>query len=82
SVGAQVAHATVVGRVAGASAGLALLDELGGAAAGFQPYHAARAELLSRAGRAAEASQAYVSAIELTHDLAVREYLEAQRRFL
>ncbi|HEY5221823.1 MAG TPA: DUF6596 domain-containing protein [Microbacteriaceae bacterium] len=82
SVGAQVAHATVVGRVAGASAGLALLDELGGAAAGFQPYHAARAELLSRAGLTAEASQSYASAIELADDQAVREYLEAQRRSL
>jgi RNA polymerase sigma-70 factor (ECF subfamily) len=67
------------------------LAELHGAAAGldalagielddYQPYHAARADLLARAGRAREASAAYDRAITLTANPAEREFLVRQRQ--
>jgi hypothetical protein len=43
-----------------------------------QPYWAARGHLLARAGRAAEASEAFTVAIGLTTDEAVRAYLQRQ----
>jgi len=49
-------------------AGLAILDGLGGDArlAAYHPFHAARADLLRRSGRSAEAAVAYRRAIRLT----------------
>ena len=44
---------------------LATLDRLAGPLAAYHPYHAARADLLRRTGRAAEARQAYDRAIDL-----------------
>jgi RNA polymerase sigma-70 factor (ECF subfamily) len=55
----RVNRAVAEGRARGAEAGLALLAALEGEAvralAAYQPYHAARADLLRRAGRRAEA---------------------------
>lgn len=80
TLGARVAHAAAVGRVEGAAAGLAALDALDDAAAlRFQPLWATRAHLLSEAGRAADAWQAYERAISLTTDAAARRYLERRR---
>ncbi len=50
--------------------------------ASYQPYHAARADLLRRAGRAGEAQAAYERAIELAEGEAERRFLEARRRSL
>lgn len=47
--------------------------------AGYQPYWAARAHLLSKAGRNDEAEQAYARAIALESDPAVREFLQMER---
>ena len=60
-------------------AGLALLDELAGdeRLARYQPLHAARAELLARAGEDADA--AYARAIELTDNEAERAALSRRR---
>ena len=44
----------------------------------YQPYWAARAALLARAGHAREAADAFTVAIGLTTDGAVRAYLQAQ----
>ena len=44
----------------------------------YQPYWAARAALLARAGHAREAAEAFTVAIGLTTDDAVRAYLQAQ----
>ena len=44
----------------------------------YQPYWAARAALLARAGHASEAADAFTVAIGLTTDDAVRAYLQAQ----
>ena len=47
--------------------------------ADYQPFHAARADLLARAGRADEAVAAYDRALELTTNPAERGFLERQR---
>ena len=46
----------------------------------YQPYHAALADLLARAGRTDEAIAAYDRAIELTGNSAEREFLNRQRQ--
>ena len=45
----------------------------------YQPYHAARADLLARAGRASDAVAAYDRAIELTTNPAERTFLIERR---
>jgi RNA polymerase sigma-70 factor (ECF subfamily) len=72
-----VALAEVVGPDAALAAIAPLADDR--RMAGYQPHWAARAALLARAGRAAEAAEAYQRAIGLTADDAVRRYLVAQR---
>ena len=47
---------------------------------GYQPFHAARADLLGRAGRADEAVAAYDRAIELTTNPTELRFLRDQRR--
>jgi RNA polymerase sigma-70 factor (ECF subfamily) len=48
----------------------------------YQPYWAARAEVLARAGRPAEAAEAYDRAIGLEADAAVRAFLQGKRMAL
>jgi RNA polymerase sigma-70 factor (ECF subfamily) len=80
TLGARVAHAAAVGRASGPAAGLATLDAIDDdAARRFQPAWATRAHLLAKAGRAAEARDAYDRAISLTTDAAQRSYLERRR---
>jgi RNA polymerase sigma-70 factor (ECF subfamily) len=64
-----------------AQAGLeAMPDHSGdGRLAEYQPYWAARAELLAKAGAHEEAGQAYEVAIGLERDPAVRRFLERRR---
>jgi RNA polymerase sigma-70 factor (ECF subfamily) len=45
----------------------------------YQPYWAARAELLARAGAVADARHAYDVAIGLERDPAIRSFLEERR---
>jgi RNA polymerase sigma-70 factor (ECF subfamily) len=45
----------------------------------YQPYWAARADLLARTGRPSEADQAFERAIGLEQDPAVRQFLERRR---
>ena len=73
-------RATALAETRGPRAALAALDALGGQArlADYQPYWAARAELLARAGEHAAAAQAYQRAIGLEPDPAVREFLQGQ----
>ncbi|ANJ29021.1 RNA polymerase subunit sigma-70 [Agromyces aureus] len=78
SLGARVALAAVIGRLDGPDAGLAALPPEPEASA-FQPWWAACADLLARAGRLAEASAAFTRAADLTADPAVRSYLLARR---
>jgi RNA polymerase sigma-70 factor (ECF subfamily) len=73
-------RAVAVGELDGAAAGLEALAALDADSMdGYQPYHAARADLLARAGRDDEALRAYDRAIELSDNLAERRFLERQR---
>lgn len=70
-------HAVAVSMVEGPEAGLARLDalEAQGDLAGYHLLPAARADLLRRAGRRAEAEAAYEAAIALVGNEAERRYL-------
>jgi RNA polymerase sigma-70 factor (ECF subfamily) len=70
-------RAVAVGSLDGPSAGLDALDQV--ELDDYQPYHAARADLLARAGCTDEAVAAYGQAIQLTSNLAEREFLKVQR---
>lgn len=63
----------------GPEAGLALVDALRLELEAYHPYHAARAELLRRLGRPAEAGEAYAAAIALAGNTAEVAYLTRQR---
>jgi RNA polymerase sigma-70 factor (ECF subfamily) len=76
----RVNRAVAEGRARGPEAGLAVLaalEEDGDPSrlADYQPYHAARADLLRRAGRTDEAAVAYRTALDLCRG-------EPERRFL
>lgn len=77
-------RAVAVAQARGAAAGLAALDALQadrGLTAQltvYQPYWAARAELLLRLGRRDAAAEAYVRAIGLEDDPAVRAFLQTR----
>jgi RNA polymerase sigma-70 factor, ECF subfamily len=76
-----VNRAIAVGFAEGPAAGLALLDGLDAdrRLARYQPLHAARAELLRRAGDAAGAGAAYENAIALSGNAAERAALRHRR---
>ena len=65
----------------GPESGLAVLDEAAADArlADYQPYWAARADLLARSGDAKAADTAYERAIGLESDPAVRRFLQQRR---
>ncbi len=82
-LGARVALAAVIGRVDGPAAGLSAIERIGdgespevrSAVERFQPYHAARAELLAGAGRRAEASAEFAAAADMASRPGVRDHL-------
>jgi RNA polymerase sigma-70 factor (ECF subfamily) len=66
-------RAIAVGELRGAAAALALVDELD--LDNYHPFHATRADLLSRLGRDAEAATAYERAATLAPTDAERDFL-------
>ncbi|TDC92947.1 DUF6596 domain-containing protein [Actinomadura sp. 7K507] len=76
SLGSHVANAAVVGRTESPERGLELLDALPPERERFQPYHAARGDLLARLGRPEDAAAAYTEAAALTDDPSARLFLE------
>ncbi len=76
-----VNRAVALARTDGAAAGLAALDTLSAEAClpAYQPYWAARADLLARLGAATEADAAYARALALETDPAARRFLAARR---
>ena len=76
-----VNRAVAVGFAEGAAAGLALLDAVvvEGFLAAYVPLHAARADLLRRAGDAPAADVAYAAAIAASQNAAQRTDLERRR---
>ena len=77
-------RALAVAELHGAGAAVAALDELAsdGRLAQYQPYWAARAELLARTGEHTDARHAYDIAIGLERDPAVRRYLQQRQGML
>jgi RNA polymerase sigma-70 factor, ECF subfamily len=73
----ELNRAVAVGMAQGPEAGLALMDSLAesGALAGYHLLPAARADLLRRLGRRAEAADAYSEALALAGTDAERRYL-------
>jgi RNA polymerase sigma-70 factor (ECF subfamily) len=78
---AAINRAIAVAEAQGAAQGLAALPaaEPGSRLAEYQPYWAARAELLWRLGETAAAHEAYDQAIGLEADPAVRRFLQKRR---
>jgi RNA polymerase sigma-70 factor (ECF subfamily) len=76
-------RSVAVAELHGPAEGLAALAEIDAATLDkYQPYHAARADLLARAGRRDEALGAYDRAIELTTNAVERDFLVRQRAAL
>ena len=73
-------RAVAVAEVDGPAAALDLVDALD--LERYHLFHAIRADLLRRLGRAAEADRAYAAAVERTDNAAERELLERRRRSL
>jgi RNA polymerase sigma-70 factor, ECF subfamily len=78
---AAINRAIAIAQTRGAAEGLAAMPPLGDGSrlAEYQPYWAARAELLSRLGEADAARDAYDQAIGLEADPAVRRFLQKRR---
>jgi RNA polymerase sigma-70 factor (ECF subfamily) len=74
-------RAVAVARSKGVADGLAALDAIGGdpRLADYQPYWAARADLLAQVGDRGGAAEAYDRAIGLESDPAVRRFLQGRR---
>lgn len=81
---AALNRAVALAEAQGVDAGLAALKALAGDArlAQYQPYWAARAELLSRIGARSQALAAYQQAIGLERDPAVRRFLQRRAALL
>ncbi|HSD80726.1 MAG TPA: hypothetical protein VLB47_08695, partial [Solirubrobacteraceae bacterium] len=77
----EVNRAVAVGYARGPAAGLAVLEAAAAdpRVARYQPLHAARADLLRRAGRPAAARDAYAQAIALTRNAVERDELRSRR---
>jgi RNA polymerase sigma-70 factor (ECF subfamily) len=70
-------RAVAVSQLDGPTVGLALVDRL--PLTGYHAWHAARADLLRRSGRSAEAKQAYDAAIAASPNSAERAFLSRKR---
>ncbi|HLJ72595.1 MAG TPA: DUF6596 domain-containing protein [Roseiarcus sp.] len=81
---AAINRAVALAETQGAAAGLSALNAVAedSRLAEYQPYWAARAELLTRTGAPGEARAAYDQAIGLESDPAVRRFLQKKRALL
>jgi RNA polymerase sigma-70 factor (ECF subfamily) len=77
---ASINRAIAIAEVDGPAAGMRALNEVSAdpRMSAYQPYWAARANLLARTGARDEARRAYEIAMGLERDPAVREYLQAR----
>jgi RNA polymerase sigma-70 factor (ECF subfamily) len=83
TLGAQWGRIAALGEVAGPDAALTAMGAMDPSGLkGFQPALASRAHWLARAGRVAEACDAYEQAIALTPQAPLRRWLEIQLRAL
>jgi RNA polymerase sigma-70 factor (ECF subfamily) len=73
-------RSVAIAELRGPAAGLAALAEIDSASLDrYQPYHAAHADLLARAGRPDEAATAYDRAVELSTNPVERDFLTRRR---
>ncbi len=72
-------RAVAMGELDGPQVALAIVDGLASPLAGYHAYHATRADLLRRLGRAEESRAAYDRAIELAGNSAETVYLSRRR---
>jgi RNA polymerase sigma factor (sigma-70 family) len=72
-------RAVAVAEVRGPQAGLTVLEVLSAPLAEYQPYYAALADLLARAGRGNESLAAYARAIDMAPSLADARFLTQRR---
>ncbi|NPD04521.1 sigma-70 family RNA polymerase sigma factor [Nocardioides sp. zg-1308] len=72
-------RAVAVGELDGPHVALAQVDALAGSLDGYHAFHAARADLLRRLGRSADARAAYDRAIDLAGNSAESAYLRRRR---
>jgi RNA polymerase sigma-70 factor, ECF subfamily len=81
---AAINRAIAVAEIQGPGAALAILNSVSGdpRVIEYQPYWAARADLLARTGTTSEARDAYEIAIGLERDPSLRNYLERRRAML
>jgi RNA polymerase sigma-70 factor (ECF subfamily) len=70
-------RAIALAELDGPTVALAQVDRL--PLTGYHAWHAARADLLRRAGRSAEAKESYDAAIAATQNSAERAYLNRRR---
>ncbi|WP_392545455.1 RNA polymerase sigma factor [Oryzobacter telluris] len=75
-------RAVALAEVAGPAAGLEVVDGLAGPLDGYHPFHATRADLLRRLGRAEEARAAYDRALALAGNPAEQAFLQRRRAAL
>ena len=76
---ARLNHAVAVALAGEPDRGLALVDGLDGLDE-YRHFHSARADLLRRLGRSADAEAAYLRALELTDDGPEKRFLERRLR--
>ncbi len=74
----EVNRAVAVGMAEGPQAGLMLIENLGGLAKDYYPFHVVRADLLRRSGQPEEAIKSYERAIALCDNPAERSHLQRQ----
>jgi RNA polymerase sigma-70 factor (ECF subfamily) len=75
-------RAVAVAMAHGPAAGLALIDDLAAELDGYHLFHSARADLLRRLDRRAEAAAAYDRALALAENPVERAFLERRLREL
>lgn len=78
----RLSHAVALGEAEGAEAALAALAPLAADLRAYQPFHAAAAEFLARAGEIAAARAAYAQAIALAASPADAAFLRARASVL
>jgi RNA polymerase sigma-70 factor, ECF subfamily len=74
----ELNRAVAVAMADGPGAGLPILDRLNDDLEGYHLFHSARADLLRRLDRPAEAAEAYRRALALVTNAAERRFLEAR----
>lgn len=80
TLGSRVSQAAVIARSQNAAMGLKALDAIDKRdIAAYQPYWAVRAHLLAEQGETALATEAYMTAIGLSHSPAVRRFLSERQ---